>query len=102
MADTMALLEAIRASPDDDAPRLVYADWLEEHGDQPRAEFIRVQCALARLPQDDPTQRKPDITIARTRLGWEPKVPLRDGLIRTIESMRRLNFEDYRPPTPNY
>ncbi|MFO0833257.1 MAG: UDP-glucuronic acid decarboxylase family protein [Phycisphaerales bacterium] len=54
------------------------------------------------LPQDDPTQRKPDITLARTRLGWEPKVPLRDGLVRTIESMRRLNFEDYRPPTPNY
>jgi len=54
------------------------------------------------LPQDDPTQRKPDITLARTKLGWEPKVALRDGLVKTIESMKKLNFEDYRPPTPNY
>ena len=43
---------AIRANPDDDTPRLVYADWLQEQGDEPRAEFIRVQCALARLPAD--------------------------------------------------
>ncbi len=36
------------------------------------------------LPQDDPVRRKPDITIARTKLGWEPVVPLREGLVRTI------------------
>ncbi len=36
------------------------------------------------LPQDDPKQRKPDITLARTRLGWEPRVELREGLTRTI------------------
>jgi len=36
------------------------------------------------LPQDDPMQRQPDITIARTRLGWEPKIQLREGLGRTI------------------
>jgi dTDP-glucose 4,6-dehydratase len=35
-------------------------------------------------PQDDPTRRCPDITRARRLLGWEPRVPLRDGLIRTI------------------
>src|SRR5262249_2503800 len=39
--------------PDDDTPRLVYADWLEERGD-PRGEFIRLQCALARMPRNDP------------------------------------------------
>ena len=38
-----ALWAAIRANPDDDTPRLVYADWLQEHGDEPRAEFIRLQ-----------------------------------------------------------
>jgi uncharacterized protein (TIGR02996 family) len=43
------LLAAIIDDPDDDTPRLVYADWLEEHGDDARAEFIRVQCRLARL-----------------------------------------------------
>ena len=42
------------------------------------------------LPADDPRQRKPDITTARTVLGWEPKVPLRDGLRRTIEYFRTV------------
>ena len=36
------------------------------------------------LPADDPVQRRPDIRLARDRLGWEPRVPLRDGLTRTI------------------
>ena len=40
-------LQAILADPDDDTPRLIYADWLEEQGD-PRGEFIRVQCELAK------------------------------------------------------
>jgi uncharacterized protein (TIGR02996 family) len=48
--DESALLQAIQDDPKDDAPRLVYADWLEEHGDAARSEFIRVQCALA-LPR---------------------------------------------------
>jgi dTDP-glucose 4,6-dehydratase len=42
------------------------------------------------LPEDDPTQRKPDITKARELLGWEPKVELREGLARTIEHFARL------------
>lgn len=40
------------------------------------------------LPQDDPTQRCPDITLARSLLGWEPRVALNDGLARTIEYFR--------------
>jgi UDP-glucuronate decarboxylase len=36
------------------------------------------------LPADDPMQRKPDITLAREKLGWEPRVPLEQGLVRTI------------------
>ena len=42
-----AFLEAIIAAPGDDTPRLVYADWLEEHGEGERAEFIRVQIVLS-------------------------------------------------------
>src|SRR5690348_9287401 len=42
-----AFLRAVCAAPDDDTPRLVYADWLEENRQAERAEFIRVQCALA-------------------------------------------------------
>lgn len=48
MSDREALLAAILANPDEDTPRLMFADWLDEHGDSPRAEFIRVQCELAR------------------------------------------------------
>ena len=42
------------------------------------------------LPENDPKVRKPDITRARTTLGWEPQVPLRDGLERTISYFRGL------------
>ena len=42
------------------------------------------------LPQDDPVRRKPDISLAREKLGWAPAVSLRDGLIRTIAYFREL------------
>jgi uncharacterized protein (TIGR02996 family) len=48
-----AFLAAIRDNPDDDASRLIFADWLEEQGD-PRGEFLRVQCMLAGMDGDDP------------------------------------------------
>jgi len=53
-------------------------------------------------PADDPARRCPDITLARKKLGWEPKVPLREGLARTIEWFRSIDISQYRPPTPNY
>ena len=37
------------------------------------------------LPQDDPTQRKPVIDLAKKELGWEPTIPLEEGLKKTIE-----------------
>src|SRR4051794_488825 len=46
MSDRDALLAAIRQAPRDDAPRLVYADWLDENGDSDRAEFIRLQIEI--------------------------------------------------------
>jgi len=36
------------------------------------------------LPADDPTRRQPDISLAREKLGWEPTIALRDGLVKTI------------------
>ena len=42
------------------------------------------------LPVDDPKQRRPDITRARTLLGWEPQVGLEDGLLRTLEYFRTV------------
>jgi uncharacterized protein (TIGR02996 family) len=49
-----AFIQGIRERPDDDAPRLIYADWLDEHGDPQQGEFIRVECEMARLkvPED--------------------------------------------------
>ena len=42
------------------------------------------------MPKDDPKRRKPDITLAKELLGWEPKVPLREGLAKTIAYFRTL------------
>jgi UDP-glucuronate decarboxylase len=42
------------------------------------------------LPVDDPRQRKPDISLARETLGWEPKIPLQDGLVKTIAYFEKL------------
>ena len=42
------------------------------------------------LPQDDPLQRRPDITKARELLDWQPTIPLRQGLERTIDYFRTL------------
>jgi UDP-glucuronate decarboxylase len=42
------------------------------------------------LPSDDPTQRQPDITLARDKLGWEPKIQLEEGLQRTIPYFEQL------------
>jgi uncharacterized protein (TIGR02996 family) len=69
MSDKQGLLEAICDQPEDDAPRLVLADWLEEYGttpaDQAWAELIRLQCESARLPPEDVDA---DATARRTRL----------------------------------
>jgi uncharacterized protein (TIGR02996 family) len=53
MTDEQALLAAVIASPDDDLPRLVYADWLDDHGQPERAEFIRVQVERSKLSATD-------------------------------------------------
>jgi UDP-glucuronate decarboxylase len=54
------------------------------------------------LPQDDPTRRQPDIALARKHLGWEPKVPLEEGLQKTIDWFRSIKWDEFRAPTPNY
>src|SRR5947209_6777898 len=45
---------------------------------------VRSKIVFKPLPQDDPTQRQPDITLAKRTLGWEPKVGLEEGLQRTV------------------
>ena len=54
------------------------------------------------LPKDDPVRRRPDITLAKQKLSWEPTVLLEEGLMKTIEWFRSINLDDFRAPTPNY
>jgi UDP-glucuronate decarboxylase len=54
------------------------------------------------LPIDDPTRRQPDISLAKEKLGWKPRVPLRAGLEQTIAWFRTIRWDEYRAPTPNY
>lgn len=62
----------------------------------------RSQLVFKPLPADDPTRRQPDITLARKHLNWEPTIPLREGLEKTIDWFKTIDTEKYRPPTPNY
>jgi uncharacterized protein (TIGR02996 family) len=85
-----AFLADIIANPDDDAPRLVYADWLEDHGQPGRAAFIRIQCELARDALRPDTRRedleaKERELLRRHRRDWLR--PLR-GLLTDCEFRR--------------
>jgi uncharacterized protein (TIGR02996 family) len=76
-------LDDIVAHIDDDTPRLVYADWLTEHGHDDRAEFIRVQVERARLPAWDAAQvrlrLREEELLKRHGEGWLAEVPAVEG-----------------------
>jgi UDP-glucuronate decarboxylase len=50
----------------------------------------RSKLAFKPLPSDDPMRRRPDITLAKTQLGWQPTIALEDGLKETIAYFRAL------------
>ncbi len=83
MSDRDALFRAVCESPDDDTPRLVFADWLEENGDLERAEFIRLQVRLA--PSDAPRWDDPEGSARMNQLerahgeAWRAELPKVDG-----------------------
>jgi uncharacterized protein (TIGR02996 family) len=90
MTDHDSFLRAILAAPADDAPRLVYADWLEESARTARAAFIRVQCALAAgrstVPTDpalrDELQRQQAAIVSGHLLRWDREFAAAAGLKR--------------------
>jgi uncharacterized protein (TIGR02996 family) len=106
-----SLLRAVVAAPDDDVPRLVAADWLDEHGQPDRAEFIRVQIELARLEAsgegasaEAETLRRKERTylgpVATYRALWAleacpelVRVEFRDRAAASLESMRVAGAE---------
>ena len=120
MSDRDAFLSAIAAAPDDDLPRLVFADFLDEHGEAERAEFIRVQVELARLKDDGPRRtglafreqelldghkaawgvpglqgvqefRRGFVEYVRTTAEWLVTHPTRLDEARTVRELRIVN-----------
>lgn len=74
-----SILELVRTSPDDDGPRLIFADWCDETGDPSRGEFVRVQLALAKLSDAD--RRRPQLLRREAEL-------LTAHAARWVESLR--------------
>src|SRR5260221_631255 len=111
MVDDATFLAAILAAPDDDGPRLVYADWLEEHGDTERSEFIRVQIELAHTPVEEGRagilRRREAELLRQHRDDWLK--PLTDRLAaergaelpwpQPVEAIQSL-FEMFSPSVP--
>ena len=78
MDERGALIAAVLADPDDDLPRLVFADWLDERGEADTARFLRAQIALAALPEWEPQA----VALRRTRPEWDRTEALAGGLPR--------------------
>jgi len=81
-AEQQAFMAAILAAADDDAPRLIYADWLDEHGESDLAEFIRVQCELSSAARrgepyewDDPLRTREKLLVRGNRDRWLAGLP---------------------------
>ncbi len=86
MTEYEALMAAVCGNPDDDTPRLVLADWLQENGDESdrdRAELIRVQCRTAPLPWSSPERQKLDKRaeqlLRRHSRWWGAELPRAKG-----------------------
>ena len=90
-SDQKQLFHAILDNPDEDTPRLMYADWLDEHGDSGRAEFIRLQCRLAErmrqeyVPGNDPDQLRVFELYKLLGARWLAELPL----------IRKLRWENF-------
>ena len=97
-----AFLRAIRADPEADLPRLVYADWLDEHDDPARAEFVRVQCELAKLPDHDAAyaalEDREHELLAEHEAKWLGDGPTPDEWTFRRGFVDELRLDPYEPP----
>src|SRR4051794_7136497 len=75
MTEHNPFIPAILENWEDDAPRLICTDWFEENGQPERAEFIRIQCQLTRLPEDNPCRpelhQRQDALLATHQDNWD-------------------------------
>ncbi len=96
MTEADAFLAAIIANPDDDLPRLVFADWLDEHDDSLRAEFIRGQYALAAGATDTELAKRMVRIEAANRRNWSiPGVPGRQEFRRGFVEYLHMSASDF-------
>lgn len=90
MSDRNDFLQTILAAPEDDAPRLIFADWLEEQGETERAEFIRIQCELAQSAEGDPRRKRlrarEQELLRLYQVAWREQLP-------ELEEVRWETFE---------
>jgi uncharacterized protein (TIGR02996 family) len=109
-----AFVRAIAESLYDDTPRLIFADWLDDHGDQARAEFIRIQCELEPMRDQYEIDRAAELHRRENELLWkyekkwlgkmpewddwrpDPAVKFRRGFVDTV-SMPVRTFLDLGP-----
>ena len=94
MSDHDALLHAILAAPDEDAPRLVYADFLQESGEDDRAAFVRDQVELARTPPWEPFAVRWRRLSLEERAGdrWRPTLPWHESWCPRFPFRRGLGY----------
>jgi uncharacterized protein (TIGR02996 family) len=112
MTPEEAFLQDIIEHPDDESLRLIYADWLDERSD-PRGQFIRVQCELARLPTADPRRaaleaRERELLAAHSEdwvrqldlvMTWESALALfKWRLVETIAWCQGRDLDALRTP----
>jgi uncharacterized protein (TIGR02996 family) len=109
MSTEKTFLQTICETPDDDAPRLVFADWLEDNGQSERAELIRTQCRRAKMDEwddgyEDLAQREQELLEKYGKkwgkAAWTPRgmtLPITD---RTSRSGGGLLVTPTIPPVP--
>lgn len=97
LGDEAALLATCLAAPDDLMPRLVYADWLEEHGHAVVAEFVRLDCAPGAI--EKPSKKRRDECLPAAREYWRPRLggftdePLRRSFDRRLPTRVVVNLQ---------
>jgi uncharacterized protein (TIGR02996 family) len=93
--EVLALLRACKESPEDDAPRLVLADWLQEHGDESdcaRGQFLRLECQALQSPADSKTCDEANHLWGQHQMTWLGG--LKDlGVRRGVRGLLRIDAE---------
>src|SRR5262245_38221102 len=100
MSEGVALFRAVCEHPEDDGVRLVYADWLTEHGDEARAQLMRAQVRLALLDEDEPErdsqEEQVDALLRENQLRWQAELPQLAGIDWSPATFRRGFVDEVR------